>query len=82
MPIIEPEVDIHATDKAGAERLLKAAILKHLDSLGPQQRVMLQLTIPSVDDFCADLVGILLRVVALRRLFARRREQAARATMA
>ena len=28
MPIIEPEVDIHATDKQGAERLLKAAILE------------------------------------------------------
>ena len=28
MPIIEPEVDIHATDKQGAERLLKAAILQ------------------------------------------------------
>ena len=54
MPIIEPEVDIHATDKEGAERLLKAAILRNLGTLGPQQQVMLKLTIPSVDDFYAD----------------------------
>jgi fructose-bisphosphate aldolase class I len=67
MPIIEPEVDIHATDKEGAERLLKAAILEHLDQLGPQQQVMLKLTIPSVDDFYAELVKHpkVLRVVAL-----------------
>ena len=66
MPIIEPEVDIHATDKKGAEALLKASILKHLDTLGSQQ-VMLKLTIPTVDDFYADLVSHprVLRVVAL-----------------
>jgi len=67
MPILEPEVDIHAPDKPEAERLLKAALLQHLDTLGPQQQVMLKLTIPSVDDFYADLVGHpkVLRVVAL-----------------
>ncbi|MGH8663511.1 MAG: fructose bisphosphate aldolase [Burkholderiales bacterium] len=67
MPIIEPEVDIHAKDKEGVERLLKAAILKQLDTLGPQQQVMLKLTIPSVADFYADLVKHpkVLRVVAL-----------------
>jgi fructose-bisphosphate aldolase class I len=67
MPIIEPEVDIHAKDKAGAEMLLKASILKHLDTLGAQQVVMLKLTIPTVEDFYADLVKHpkVLRVVAL-----------------
>lgn len=67
MPIIEPEVDIHATDKQAAEQLLAAAILEHLDSLEPQQQVMLKLTIPSVDDFYASLVKHpkVLRVVAL-----------------
>ena len=67
MPILEPEVDIHAPDKPGAERLLKAAILEHLDTLAPEQQVMLKLTIPSVDDFYADLVEHprVLRVVAL-----------------
>ena len=67
MPIIEPEVDIHAKDKEGAERLLKTAILEQLDTLGAQQQVMLKLTIPSVADFYADLVKHpkILRVVAL-----------------
>ena len=67
MPILEPEIDIHATDKQGAERLLKTAILKRLDALGPQEQVMLKLTIPSVDNFYADLVKHpkVLRVVAL-----------------
>jgi len=67
MPIIEPEVDIHATDKQGAERLLKASITKELDALPAGQQVMLKLTIPSVDDFYAGLVKHpkVLRVVAL-----------------
>ena len=67
MPILEPEVDIHAPNKQVAEQLLKAAILEYLETLGPQQQVMLKLTIPSVDDFYADLVKHpkLLRVLAL-----------------
>ena len=67
MPIVEPEVNIKATDKESAERLLKTAISKQLDSLGAQQQVMLKLTIPSVDGFYADLVKHpkVLRVVAL-----------------
>ncbi|MEP7063326.1 MAG: fructose bisphosphate aldolase [Betaproteobacteria bacterium] len=67
MPIIEPEVDIHAPDKESAERLLIAEILKCLDALGPDLRVMLKLTLPSADDFYAGLVKHpkVLRVVAL-----------------
>jgi fructose-bisphosphate aldolase class I len=78
VPILEPEVDIHAPDKAEAERLLKAAVLEHLDMLGPPQQVMLKLTIPSIDDFYADLVGHpkVLRVVALSGGYSR--EQANR----
>ena len=67
MPIIEPEVNIKATDKKEAEALLKAAILKQLDALGADQKVMLKLTIPTVDGFYSELVrhpGVL-RVVAL-----------------
>ncbi len=73
VPIIEPEVDIHATDKEGAERLLKAAMIKQLDALGPDQRVMLKLTLPEVDNFYADLVKHpnVLRVVALSGGYAR-----------
>jgi len=67
VPIIEPEVDIKSPQKAEAETLLKAEIVKHLATLGPDERVMLKLTIPTVDDFYADLVSHpkVLRVVAL-----------------
>lgn len=67
VPILEPEVDIHAPDKPDAERLLKAAILEHLDALGPEQQILLKLTIPSVDDLYADLARHpkVLRVFAL-----------------
>src|SRR5215467_666916 len=41
MPIVEPEVDIHCPDKAGAEALLKAALLEALGKLPPNQVVML-----------------------------------------
>ena len=67
MPIIEPEVNIKASDKKEAEVLLKAAILKQLDALGADQKVMLKLTIPSVDGFYTELVQHprVVRVVAL-----------------
>ncbi|MGZ6307485.1 MAG: fructose bisphosphate aldolase [Ktedonobacterales bacterium] len=67
VPIIEPEIDIHSPEKAGAEAMLKAAILEGLSSLGADQYVMLKLSIPDVDDFYADLVRHprVLRVVAL-----------------
>ena len=67
VPIIEPEVDIHCPDKAGAEALLKAAILEGLAGLPANQPVMLKLTLPDKDDFYADLVKHprVLKVVAL-----------------
>ena len=67
VPIIEPEVDIKAPNKAGAEDLLKAAITKELNALEPDQKVMLKLTIPDKDDLYADLIKHknVLRVVAL-----------------
>ena len=65
-PIVEPEVDIHCPDKAGAEALLKAAMLKELDALQGEQ-VMLKLTLPEVDNFYAECVAHpkVLRVAAL-----------------
>src|SRR5215475_6586730 len=39
VPIVEPEVDIHAPDKAKAEELLKTAILEALDRLPADQLV-------------------------------------------
>jgi fructose-bisphosphate aldolase class I len=67
VPIIEPEVDIHCPEKAGAETLLRAAILEGLDKLSAGQRVMLKLTLPEKDDFYADCLSHpnVLRVVAL-----------------
>ena len=67
VPIIEPEVDIHCPDKAGAESLLKAALLKGLDGIPAGQLVMLKLTLPEVDDLYADFVKHprVLKVVAL-----------------
>lgn len=67
MPIIEPEVDIHCPDKAGAETLLKAALIAALDKLPVDQQVMLKLTLPEVDNFYGELVRHprVLKVVAL-----------------
>jgi fructose-bisphosphate aldolase class I len=67
VPIIEPEVDIHCPDKAGAEALLKAALLDALRALPAEQLVMLKLTLPEQDDFYADCVRHpnVVRVVAL-----------------
>ena len=67
VPIIEPEVDINSPEKAKAEALLKTAILGHLGDLGPDQHVMLKLTLPEQDDFYKELVEHpnVLKVVAL-----------------
>jgi len=67
VPILEPEVDIRSPQKAEAEKLLHAGITKHLDALPEDRHVMLKLSLPSVDDFYADLVAHprVLRVVAL-----------------
>lgn len=67
VPIVEPEIDIHSPDKAEAEELLRAGILGHLEQLSPDHSVMLKLTLPSVDDFYAELVNHpkVVRVVAL-----------------
>jgi fructose-bisphosphate aldolase class I len=73
MPIIEPEVDIHSPQKAEAETMLKASILRHLDALPEGQLVMFKLTLPTEDGLYADLVAHpnVLRVVALSGGYAR-----------
>ena len=67
MPIIEPEVDINSSSKAEAEVQLKSAIIGQLDQLGPDEQVMLKLTLPEVDNFYRELIDHpkVLRVVAL-----------------
>lgn len=67
VPIIEPEVDIHSVDKEKSEAILKAELLRHLDLLSENEPVMLKLSIPTVDNFYAELIRHprVLRVVAL-----------------
>ena len=67
VPIIEPEVDIHCPDKAAAEDILHGEIMKHLNSLGADEIVMLKLTLPEKDNLYADCVAHpnVARVVAL-----------------
>ena len=67
MPIIEPEVDIHSPTKVESEEMLKAAIHRNLDQLDDGAEVMLKLSLPSVDNFYADLIAHpkVLKVVAL-----------------
>jgi fructose-bisphosphate aldolase class I len=67
VPIIEPEVDIKTPNKDKAEDLLKAALLRELNALKVDQRVMLKLTIPDKDNLYAELIKHrnVLRVVAL-----------------
>ncbi|NQY55054.1 MAG: fructose bisphosphate aldolase [Ilumatobacteraceae bacterium] len=65
VPILEPEVDITIADKAEAEAIMRDRIIEHLD--GARRKVMLKLSIPSVDDFYRPLIehDKVLRVVAL-----------------
>lgn len=65
VPILEPEIDIHAPDKAQAERLLRDELATALDAL--PEPVALKLTIPSQDGFYTPLIAHpkVLRVVAL-----------------
>ena len=68
VPIIEPEVDIHAPDKAQAEVVLLEELFKGLiDALEPKDKVIFKLTLPSVDNFYHALMENphTLRVVAL-----------------
>lgn len=67
MPIIEPEVTISIADKAEAEEILRAEILKQLDALPAGHQVMLKLTLPAKANFYKPLVDHprVMRVVAL-----------------
>ncbi|NQZ14202.1 MAG: fructose bisphosphate aldolase [Alphaproteobacteria bacterium] len=57
VPIIEPEVNIHAADKAECEVLLKTETLKQLDALADDELVMLKLTLPEEANLYADLIA-------------------------
>ncbi len=67
IPIIEPEVDIYSADKTKSEEILKEEILKQLNALDKDVKVMLKLSIPTVNDFYSELMSNqnVVRVVAL-----------------
>jgi fructose-bisphosphate aldolase class I len=78
VPIIEPEIDINSPSKAAAEERLRSAITEQLDALGPDQKVMLKLTLPEADNFYSSLVDHpqVIRVVALSGGYSREESNA------
>lgn len=67
VPILEPEIDIHSPEKGQAEVILRTDLLKGLDWLDDDERVMFKLTLPEEPDFYSELVAHpkVVRVVAL-----------------
>ena len=67
VPIIEPEVDINSSTKAEAEALLRSNLMEHITALGPDEKVMLKLTLPEEANFYAECIAHpnVVRVVAL-----------------
>jgi fructose-bisphosphate aldolase class I len=67
VPIIEPEVTISIADKAEAEEILLAEILKQLDGVPAGKQIMLKLTLPTKANLYRPLVDHprVMRVVAL-----------------
>lgn len=73
MPIIEPEVNIKSAERAQCDAILRDEILKALDTLSGDYKVMLKLSIPAQAGLFDTLVAHprVLRVVALSGGFAR-----------
>ena len=67
VPIIEPEVDINAEDKEQCEVVLKREVIKELNNLDDDIKVMFKFTIPTIDNFYFDILNDnhVVRVVAL-----------------
>ena len=67
MPIIEPEVNIKSPERAAADQILLEELLKALDALSGDDKVMLKLSIPAKAGLFEPLVDHprVLRVVAL-----------------
>lgn len=67
VPILEPEVDIHSPEKEEAERLLKTELLRQLDKVPSETRLMFKLTLPTRSGYYSDLLkdAKIVRVVAL-----------------
>ncbi|WP_183954879.1 fructose bisphosphate aldolase [Sphingobium fontiphilum] len=73
MPIIEPEVNIKSPERAEADAIMLAEILKNLDALPEGEQVMLKLSLPAKAGLFDPLVDHpkVLRVVALSGGFSR-----------
>merc|ERR1712100_813860 len=67
IPILEPEVDINAADKAKIEDMLLPELLAGLEKLSPDQKVIFKLTLPEKANLYAPLMEHpnVVRVVAL-----------------
>ncbi len=67
VPILEPEINIQMTDKAQAEEILRDAVLAELNKLGPNEVIMLKLTLPEQPNIYQPLIDHpnVMRVVAL-----------------
>lgn len=67
VPIIEPEVDIHAKDKAEIEEVLKKYLVEELKKLDKDTYVMFKLTLPEKENLYEELYDFdqTVRVVAL-----------------
>ncbi|MEO0677456.1 MAG: fructose bisphosphate aldolase [Pseudomonadota bacterium] len=57
VPILEPEITISISDKAEAEDMLLASILKKLDDLAEGEEIMLKLTLPETAGHYAPLIA-------------------------
>lgn len=66
-PIIEPEVDINAPDKAACEAILREELLKNLGAMSGDKPVMFKLTLPEEGNFYAECQAhpLVVKVVAL-----------------
>ena len=78
VPIIEPEVTISIPDKAAAEDMLLAELVRGLDALPTDGRVMLKLTLPERVNLYKPLVDDprVMRVVALSGGYSREKANA------
>ena len=67
VPIIEPEVDIHAKGKAEIEEVLKKYLVEELKKLDKDTYVMFKLTLPEKENLYEDLYDFdqTVRIVAL-----------------
>merc|ERR1719440_2523077 len=67
IPILEPEVDITAADKAKIEEMLLPELMAGLDKLSPEQKVIFKLSLPEKPNLYKPLMSDphVVRVVAL-----------------